>query len=123
MESEARRVGGIEMDWKDTVMKREQLGTFWINPDECDDVGIAESQAEITWDIAYKAGYKQREKDPLDKEDRCEMCIIQGRKEVVELLLANADYECEDEDGDTCITFWFKPKVWKKQLEEWGIDG
>ena len=37
----------------------------------------------------FKAGYHQREIDPLDKEDRCEKCYEQGIKEAVDWIEKN----------------------------------
>lgn len=74
------------------------------------------------WEKGKKVGFKEGyDKAMSQLADMTEECKGIGRKEVVELLLANADYECEDEDGDTCITFWFKPEVWEKQLKEWNV--
>ena len=67
------------MKAKDTVMSREQLDIFWLNPEECDDESVAEAQAEITWDIASTYGF----------EIGIEQGKAEGRREVVEWINNN----------------------------------
>ena len=47
------------MDWKDTVMTEEQLTIYWRNPSECNDVGIAEAQAKISFAVGFAAGQEE----------------------------------------------------------------
>lgn len=42
------------MDWKDTVMTEEELALYWRNPEDCDDVGIATTQAEVSFKMGQK---------------------------------------------------------------------
>ena len=79
----------------------------------------------MTWDIAFKAGYHQREIDPLDKEDRCEKCYEQGIKEVAGWLetckmyhYAKDPYGQRKEDSYSIIV---SDKQWQAKLKEWGI--
>ncbi len=48
--------------------------------------------------------------------------VLAGIKEVVDLLMATVDYECEDENGSPTISFWFVPEEWQAKLKEWGIS-
>ena len=61
----------------------------------------------------FKAGYHQREIDPLDKEDRCEKCYEQGIREVVDYInnrgIANSFFPVNTR------------RQWEDQLKEWGI--
>ncbi len=89
----------------------------------------AEAQAEIS----FRAGYEQRERDPFDKEDRCDKCYKQGIREVVEVaskfvpkvhkgisievghtpsMGSKWKWECDD-DCPLCL--------WQAKLKEWGI--
>lgn len=74
------------MEAKDTVMTDEQTRQYESYACFCNHTDCRQAQAEVS----FKAGYKQRELDPLDKEDRCEMCYEQGKKagirEVVEWI-------------------------------------
>ena len=85
---------------------------------------IARAQAEITWDIAFKAGYGQREKDPFDEEDRCDKCYKQGIGEVVDWiknygrLIKELDYDTNEYHPGF---FEVDYHTLLSQLKEWGL--
>ena len=108
------------MEAKDTVMSPVQqyqavigyahrLGRKINLGTRASDNALCEAQAEIS----YKAGYHQREIDPLDKEDRCEKCYEQGIREVVDYInnrgIANSFFPVNTR------------RQWEDQLKEWGI--
>lgn len=96
------------MSWQDTVMSDERLGIIYLPAedyrwgDSSDRREYKEKNArraivKAQAKISFKAGYEQREKDPLDKEDRCDMSYRQGMRKVVELVndfhfIEEADY-------------------------------
>lgn len=49
------------MEAKETVMSGEQIEKAWksAKPRETEFQAVAQAQAEITWDIAFRAGEKQ----------------------------------------------------------------
>ena len=106
--------------WEDTVMTEEQLAVFWHNPSECNDVGIAEAQAEITGNIAYNKAMAQL-------AEMTEECKRLGRKEVVELDKLIADHIMTVPYGnkDYHIESW-RIKNWLKKrqakLKEWKLN-
>jgi len=85
--------------WRDTVMAEEELSIFWRNPDECDDVGIAEAQAKISFLVGERV----------------------GMKEVVDWIKEMSDFETF-KDAPKLIGFTMLSKDLKKQLKKWGID-
>ncbi len=93
------------MEAKDTVMSVSNIEYCFCKtePEATELRKVAEFQADRT--------------DDMLKEQRKQ----EGRKEVVELLMTTVDYECEDEDGSPCISFWFAPEKWQAKLKEWGI--
>lgn len=98
------------MKAKDTVMTIGAIvvnlkwGEAWIKDHRKGLEKLVNEQAEIS----FKAGYHQREIDPLDKEDRCEKCYKQGIKEVVDWI------------GGFDKPFPTQ-REWKVKLKEWGI--
>ena len=106
------------MKIEDTVMKPEEYelimdnfpNSGFIQPHH---TALLEAQAEITWDIAYKAGYEEREKGLSPNETkRLEEALIAGRKEVVKWIKKN-----------TVWSILFNTAEGKAQLKEWGING
>jgi hypothetical protein len=106
------------MEAKDTVMSTDKIGKLGrVEYDSnCLMVmrglnikTVVEEQAEIS----FKAGYHQREIDPLDKEDRCEKCYEQGIKEVVEWLEANFE---------PTVPMSLDYRKWQTKLKEWGME-
>ena len=67
----------------------------------------------------FKAGYHQREIDPLDKEDRCEKCYEQGIKEVVGWMKENNIklFEPAKMGGNQLV----REERWQAKLKEWGL--
>jgi len=95
------------MEAKDTVMKEDAM---WEVVKE-HEKACAESSAPLeSWkyipfrvkilcdrqaEISFKAGWEAREKAPLDKEDRCDMCYQQGMQKVVDFAFKSIDDEPE----------------------------
>jgi len=86
------------MEAKDTVMTEEELQIFWRNPEDCDDVGIAESQAEISFTLGEEQGRQA------------------GVKEVVEWLGLH-----RSETTRQFVGFTIDKKNWQAKLKEWGL--
>jgi hypothetical protein len=63
----------------------------------------------------FKAGYHQREIDPLDKEDRCEKCYEQGIKEVVDWIEKNKI------EVPTLYNIEINYHEWQFKKNAWGI--
>ena len=111
------------MEAKDTVMKvaeiQAEVLSHEIDNGNNDGITLAllTKQAEMTWDIAFKAGYHQREIDPLDKEDRCEKCYEQGIKEVVGWMKENNIklFEPAKMGGNQLV----REVRWQAKLKEW----
>ena len=97
------------MKAKDTVINPQEYPLNYLG------MGLQElltKQSEITWEAAFKAGYHQRELDPLDKEDRCEKCYQQGIKEVVDWVERWALVGLLEKTQEK----------WERQKKEWGIE-
>ena len=109
------------MEAKDTVMKVAEIQAEVLSHeiDNGNNNGITlallTKQAEMTWDIAFKAGYHQREIDPLDKEDRCEKCYEQGIKEVVDWIEKNKI------EVPTLYNIEINYHEWQFKKNAWGI--
>jgi len=106
---------------KDTVLQLKQVtDTDTLYP--AYDVAQTQMEAdqhkmEEQAEISFKAGYEQREKDPLDKEDRCERCYKQGIKDVVGWVETHEKSTCMD-----CLcAFDFRSDEWQSQKKEWGL--
>ena len=100
------------MEKKDTILNPlDYLGTGLQK--------LLSKQSEITWEAAFKAGYHQREIDPLDKEDRCEKCYEQGIKEVVGWMKENNIklFEPAKMGGNQLV----REVRWQAKLKEWGL--
>uniref|UniRef100_A0A6M3JG63 Uncharacterized protein n=1 Tax=viral metagenome TaxID=1070528 RepID=A0A6M3JG63_9ZZZZ len=96
------------MKAKDTVLSNGKLLVMLGTPNFTEMEG-REKQAEITWDIAYKAGY---EEGRLYGKQA-------GLKEVVEWIEGFV-YKEITFDPDV-KAYYISGKVWQAKLREWGI--
>ena len=96
--------------WEKTVMHLDDIDNGRMPDSYASQRKALEKQAEIS----FKAGYEQREKDPLDKEDRCERCYKQGIREVVEWIRITFN-------KDITIDQMMATTTWQYKEDEWGI--
>ena len=112
------------MGWKDTVISWERMRMVFQEQDKEGVTNnmfrmdaIVETQAEITWDIAHKAGYREGTSDK-DKwwETVHNEALLTGRKEVVDWIEPLFHfYDCYTAD---CPIY----TKWKSKKKEWGIE-
>jgi len=102
------------MEAKDTVMPRDEQ--FKLSPE-----GAREALCVRQAEISFKAGYHQREIDPLDKEDRCEKCYEQGIKEVVDWINLNGLGCSSNTPSNKDEYIGFHKPSWQAKLKKWGI--
>jgi len=78
--------------------------------------------ADDIYNAIYTAGWEDREKAPLDKEDRCDKCYQQGMKKVVEWIescLSEPDISIPD---DVKGSYLFDKAIWQNYLKENGLE-
>ena len=75
---------------------------------------VAKSQAEVTGDIAYKAGREAERDFILQNTDRDIRARKEGRREVVEWI--NKTF-----NEDITIAQMMATGTWQRQIKEWGI--
>ncbi len=131
------------MKAEDTVLKEYQL----VELEKIDRDSVLLAQAEITWPIAYKAGYEQ---SVLDNDEWCKDGYEKGREterekwlekdklqfcERHKLYHADTCCDCMLEIGRREVVGWIDKNVcypypvgsfgyikWQKQRKKWGID-
>ena len=112
------------MEVKDTIIDAERIYEIYDETKKFQGCGgvpeyelvMLREQAEIS----FKAGREEERKGGTNAIAFLEG-VQEGRKDVVDCLMETADSECENEDGETCITFWFTPEEWKDKLKEWEL--
>ena len=116
------------MESKETVMKDERIRSVMTDamdagqvygddgkplPEKC----VAEAQAEITWDMAFQAGY---DKALVQLADMTEECKQMGRQEVVDavnkLLIPTSKPTPQPTPN-----FYLRETEWQAQLKKWRI--
>ena len=111
------------MEAKDTVMTLGAIvvnlkwSESWVKDHRKGFEKLVNEQAEIS----FKAGYHQREIDPLDKEDRCEKCYEQGIKEVVDWINLNGLGCSSNTPSNKDEYIGFHKPSWQAKLKKWGI--
>lgn len=108
-----------EREVKGTVLKEFQL----VARTGLDRDSMLLAQAESTWDIAFKAGYKQGRLDSYIPD------FAEGKRtgirEAVEWLESFCEYPKDDlsyaEGQDTTILETLTFGEWRAKLKEWGI--
>jgi hypothetical protein len=101
------------MEAKDTVIKPAQV--YDLIGYGIEDVKKQSLLLEKQAEMSFKAGYHQREIDPLDKEDRCEKCYEQGIKEVVDWIEKNKI------EVPTLYNIEINYHEWQFKKNAWGI--
>lgn len=114
------------MKAKDTVLSNGKLLVMLGTPNFTEMEG-REKQAEITWDIAYKAGYEEgrlygKQESLLNQaiiDQQVQDAKQAGLKEVVEWIEGFV-YKEITFDPDV-KAYYISGKVWQAKLREWGI--
>ena len=104
------------MKAKDTILSPEKQKKIFNKYPCLDNLVGLETKVSLLLekqaDASFKAGYHQRELDPLDKEDRCEKCYTQGIKEVVDWVERWALVGLLEKTQEK----------WRRQKKEWRIE-
>ena len=119
------------MNWEETVMKDEEIMDCQGTTATCDDnsKAIARTQAQLTGDKAFMAGYKSGFNDCIKSslENDFEGGKQVGIREVVEFIdnliigIEGCKFE-ERFDGDKgCIILDMNENQWQSQKKEWGL--
>ena len=116
--------------WEKTVISNKKLQLLGQQYEDdiptCDlNHYLLSAQAELTWDIAYKAGYEKRKSEAatVSLADMCMKHRKFGIQEVVEWIQAHSQLERCDPDVMTYFIDYLAVDYpdWQSKLEEWGI--